>query len=216
MKFLVVAAFEPELVRFRQLAADKSAASIAIEAIGVGVVDAAIGMTRCIARHAPTHALLLGTCGGFGVATGEVVTATSVRLVAGELSEIPPPLRVEEKLDVALHDTLVAAGARSVHVANTVGITVDDEEAALVAAATHADVEHLEAFAFARACAAHDIAGAIALGVANAVGSRGRAEWKANHVAMSARAAEVAYAAIAARERSEQGAHAPRTTTKAR
>ncbi len=182
MKFLVVAAFEPELVRFRELAGTAGLAGLAIEAIGVGVVDAAIGMTRCIARHAPTHALLLGTCGAFpgrGLSIGDVVSGRIARIACEKGAELPPPMRAEEEL------TLVP-GIKSVQITNTVGITVEDR-------AADADVEHLEAFAVARACAAHQVPCAIVLGVANMVGASGRSEWRANHVEASARAADAAF-----------------------
>ena len=61
-----------------------------------------------------------------------------------------------------------------------------------------ADVEHLEAFAFARACATARVPCARALGVANVVGSKGRAEWLAGHVGASEEAADVAWRALAA------------------
>jgi nucleoside phosphorylase len=196
MKFLVVAAFDPELVRFRELAGALAwrRHPWAVEVLGVGVVDAAVEMTRCIASHAPSHALLLGTCGSLRAAaapTGAVVCASRARLTAEAGAELPPQMRTEQALDPALHAALVAAGARSVVVANTVGVTTDDLAAARLAES--ADVEHLEAFAFARACTAHGIAGGVVLGVANAVGSRGRAEWRANHLAASARAADLAW-----------------------
>jgi len=193
VKFLVVAAFEPELVRFRELVRDKSAPPLVIEAIGVGVVDAAIGMTRCIARQAPTHAVLLGTCGAFegrSLAIGDVVSGRTAQLACESVAELPPQLAAREELDVDLHDALVAAGAKSVQITNSVGITVRD------VAPPDADVEHLESFAFARACAAHSVRAAIALGVANRVGSSGLAEWRQHHVEASLRAAEIAWAAI--------------------
>ena len=194
MKFLVVAAFDPELLRFRELATEE----LAVETIGVGLVDAAAGMTRCVTRHAPTHAVLLGTCGGLRVATGEVVCAARARLVVDAGAELPPPmLRVAEvDLDRALHDAFAAAGAKSVQIANTVGVTIDDAVAARLAA--ESDVEHLEAYAVARVCAQAGVAAGAVLGVANAVGSRGREEWRANHVEAAARAAELAFRAIAA------------------
>jgi nucleoside phosphorylase len=224
MKFLVVAAFEPELTEFRELARADKMTELAIEAIGVGLVEAAIGMTRCIARHAPTHALLLGTCGVLPpdpttelarLAILDVVTARTTFLVERAFVESghPPAMPDRAELDGDLHDALVTAGARSVHVANTLGITVDDGLALLVSMwtascaieahegresplAERPGVEHLEAFAFARACAAHGVAGTVALGVANVVGSHGREEWRQNHEAASSRAAKVAHEAI--------------------
>lgn len=198
MKLLVVAAWEPELEHLRSLLAapleaSSGAPDVVLATIGVGVVEAAVGMMRCIHQHRPDLALLVGTAGAFGTATiGQVVVGASVHLLEASLLEgkasLPPPMPSDAVLDVAVHDALVAAGGRSVQIANTIGITVDDELAERLASRGD-HVEHLEAFGFARACAAEGLRGGIALGVANAVGARGRAEWLANHVSASASAA---------------------------
>lgn len=203
MKFLVVAAWEPELAAFRARAGTIAAADIVIETLGVGLVEAAIAMTRCIERHRPAAALLLGTCGAFTLPVGTVVTASKVHLASGGITDgaaaLPAPMPATASFDDELHAALAREGAKSVQIANTLGITIDDALASRLAAS--GDVEHLEAFAFARACAA---AGATAipcgavLGVANVVGARGRAEWLANHDTASAKAGDVAYAAMAA------------------
>jgi nucleoside phosphorylase len=206
LKLLVVAAWEPEVARFRErLAASVPQLEVVVDTLGVGLVEAAVAMTRCIAQHRPDAALLLGTCGAFerargAVAIGVVVSGAHVRLadasVADGAAALPGPMPVEATFDARLHDALVGAGAQSVHIANTVGITTDDALAARLA--RFGDVEHLEAFAFARACVAAGVPCGAALGVANVVGGRGRAEWLANHVSASAKAADVAYDALAA------------------
>jgi nucleoside phosphorylase len=218
LKLLVVAAWEPELTRFRERSGVPAGAVVVHEelgveivacALGVGVVEAAIAMTQHIATHRPTAALLLGTCGAFGpsLRPGSVATGARVRLVDSAVVEgkaaLPEPLPAEATFDADLHDALVAAGAKSVHIANAVGITTDDELAARLAgsgstAGAPPDVEHLEVFGFARACAAAGLPCAVALGVANGVGARGRAEWLANHVRSSADAADLACDALAA------------------
>jgi nucleoside phosphorylase len=209
LKLLVVAAWEPELVRFRERFAAGGAPAgleLSLATVGVGVVEAAVGMTQCIARHEPDLALLLGTAGVLprsgAPPLGGVVAASRVRLVdAGTLdgtAELPGPMPAAAVLDVGVHDALVRAGARSVQIANTVGITVDDALASRIAGAGTDDVEHLEAFGFARACASVAVPCGIVLGIANVVGARGRAEWLANHTSASASAADVAYEALAA------------------
>ena len=205
-KLLVVAAWEPELARFRsQIAASPPAdLAVVLETLGVGLVESAIAMTLCIVRHRPTAALLLGTCGTFGasVAVGSVITGASARLVDAAVTErtsaLPPSMPALAAFDPALHDALASAGAKSVQIANTVGITTDDALAATLARASDADVEHLEAFAFARACAASGVPCGVVLGVANVVGASGRAEWVANHVSASDQAADVALGALPA------------------
>jgi nucleoside phosphorylase len=210
LKLLVVAAWEPELSRYREwLAQLPLGIELVLDTLGVGLVEASIAMTRCVAREEPTAALLLGTCGAFGtaLAVGSVVSGAGVRLVDASvidgMAALPGPMPVEALFDRGLHDALVGAGARSVQIANTVGITTDDGLAARLprageASAAAADVEHLEAFAFARACAVAGIPCATALGVANVVGSTGRAEWLAGHARASQEAADVAWRALGA------------------
>ena len=206
MRLLVVAAWEPELVRFRERMREVrvSGVDVVSEAIGVGLVESGMGMTRCVVRHAPDLALLIGTAGALprakgAVAIGDVVAGATVRIVdAGILdgrAALPAPMPKAADLDAAVLDALVRSGAKSVQIANTVGITVDDALAAALGAGVH-HVEHLEGFAFARACAAAGVRCGIVLGIANTVGSRGRAEWLANHVQASAAAADVALAAL--------------------
>ena len=224
MKLLVVAAWEPELTRYRErLSALPPGVELTLATLGVGLVEASIAMTRCVVREEPTAALLLGTCGAFGTAlpVGSVVSGARVRLVDASVVEgtaaLPGPMPAEALFDRGLHDALVAAGAKSVQIANTVGITTDDALAARLVragdgAGSVADVEHLEAFAFARACAVAGIPCATALGIANVVGSKGRAEWLAGHVAASREAADVAWRALGAIMTSLATA---RTTTRA-
>lgn len=199
---LVTAAWMPELQRFQELltARDEGGTQdVSLEAIGIGLADAAIGLTRCIMTRRPTHVLALGTAGAAsrsGIAIGEVIVGQSVRLVdpAAVEGRAALPYAAEAAFDPAMVDALFAAGARPSAIANTLGITTDDALGAKLGVL--APVEHLEAYAVARTCQALGVPCAIALGIANMVGSKGRDEWKANHVAASARAAEVAFAAL--------------------
>jgi nucleoside phosphorylase len=219
MNLLVVAAFEPELTVFRALAKD-AGLEVTVAAIGVGLVEASIGATRAIALHTPSHALLLGTCGAFApdaaatnaraLAIGDVVTAAEARLVdsASVASHAALPAPVPTVCELALHDVATAAGARFVEVANPLGITTDDALAAKLHAAlgseSPAAVEHLEAFAFGRACTLRGVVAGVVLGVANFVGSKGREQWRAHHVDASAKAARVAVDALTAMVRDGQ------------
>lgn len=216
LKLLVVAAWEPELTRFRErsgvahdgpYAPAKLGVEVVVATLGVGLVEAAIAMTRCVAAHRPSAALLLGTCGVFGAGArpAAVVAGSRVRLVDAAALDgkaaLPAPLPAEATFDVDLHAALLEAGAKSVQIANTVGITTDDDLAARLARGAFSDgslpdVEHLEAFGFARACVAAGLPCGAVLGVANVVGSKGRAEWLAAHVRSSADAADVAWNAL--------------------
>lgn len=197
---LVAAAWEPELERFRALARKDLEISVRVDTVGIGLVDATLGMARCVARHSPAEVMLIGTCGAApdeGLAIGEVVVARSVRLVDPAVVEgraAMPYAADAVPLDEAMIDQVLAAGAREATIVNPLGITTDDALAAKLAAL--GKVEHLEAYGVARACQTASIRCAIVLGVANIVGAKGRDEWRANHVAASARAGEVAYEAI--------------------
>ena len=85
--------------------------------------------------------------------------------------------------------------------ATTLSITTDDDVARRLAESTGAEVEHLEAFAVARACALAGVAFTTVLGIANLVGASGRAQWRENHE----RAAAAACATIG----SPRGAPSP-------
>ena len=196
-KWLVVGAWEPELTRFRELALEggglNGSSLYVVEAVGIGLVDSAIGMTRCIERHRPTDVVFLGTCGSFGKhAIGDVVSGRSIVLVDraiddGQAVKLSP-------LTIDLEPSLLALDLPRVVVANTIGVTVNDELAARLAA--RCDVEHLEAFAVARAANIAKVRCTIMLGIANMVGKNGSADWKTNHERVSAIVADAAIRAF--------------------
>lgn len=194
---VVVAAWEPELERFRDLAKDESGLRLSIEPVGIGPVDAAVGTTCSILRHAAENVVLLGTCGAFpesGLVAGDVVVGTEVAFVEPAVVEeraAMPYAASALALDGAMLAYARSEGARPVAIANTAAITIDDALASRLA--SQGQVEHLEAYGVAQACARASIGCTVILGVANAVGARGREEWRANHVMASARAAEIAW-----------------------
>lgn len=203
-RILVVAAWEPELERFRSLArgqmADEVGLDVGIEPIGIGPVDSAAHVTRCILQQRPGLVVLLGTCGaapGSGIHIGDAIAGASVRLVdpcviAGRAAM--PYAKEEVGLDDAIQAAVVACGGRAATIANTLGVTADDALAAELAPL--GEVEHLEAYGVARACQLASVRCAVVLGVANLVGARGHEGWRANHVEASARAAELAHRAL--------------------
>lgn len=210
MIVLVVAAWEPELERFRALA--PLAAEVTSRGVGVGPVAAALGTQRALAELEPDIVVLLGTCGAAGgaFAPGDVIVATSTVLVdpaALEGRAALPYAQGPLPLDPGLVAAFAAAGAKPAAIANPLGITTDDALGARIGGA--APIEHLEAFGFASACALHRARAAIVLGVANVVGSQGREQWRTNHIALSARAAEIAHAALSGLVRSPTTGRSP-------
>ena len=105
-------------------------------------------------------------------------------------------------LDRSLRDAFVASGARACTIANTLAVTTDDALARTLASA--GDVEHLEAYAVARACRLrHRLSRAPSCsGSRTPSAATGRDEWRANHVPASAKVAELAAAALAKLETS--------------
>lgn len=196
MKLLCLAAWEPELTRFRELAPSW----IAMEPVGIGVVEAAAATAELVALRRPDLVVFMGTCGSMrpDLARFDVVFAERVRLVdlggGVALHAVDQELPVEGDLRAAL----AAAGAAPARVANTIGVTTTDALAARVA--EHGDVEHLEAFGVARACARAGVTCAILLAVANEVGARGRDQWKESHVEASARVGEATLRFVSALE----------------
>lgn len=191
---LILAAFAPELAPLAVALGDSMSASIggrSIEAriAGIGLAAAAVGAAGHLGELMPRAALLVGTCGaypGSGLAIGDVVVARRLLLVdpaaiAGA-AQFPEPMTIAAPVHDALTEAFAALGARSCSVGTTLAITVDDAGATRIAEATGAEVEHLEAQGVAMACAARAVPFAAILVVANVVGSRGRAEWRENHV----------------------------------
>ncbi|HXX68634.1 MAG TPA: hypothetical protein VEK07_15710 [Polyangiaceae bacterium] len=199
---LLAAAFAPELAALDASfggATEGHVAGlrVAARAVGVGLVAAAAGAARHIDRARPRAVVLLGTCGAYAssnLALGEVIVSRVVRLVepmvfAGSM-QFPDPMRTRIACQDRLCEALARCGARPADVATTLGITVDDDAAEIVARSSAAHVEHLEAFAVALACDAANVPFAAVLGVANRVGSRGRQEWREHHQRASAGAVE--------------------------
>src|SRR3954471_19141214 len=81
---LVLSAWEPEIAPLRRLARAIDPARLALETVGVGAVDAAIGAAAAIAAARPAQVIFVGTAGAFprGRATAAIGTAA----IAGELS----------------------------------------------------------------------------------------------------------------------------------
>lgn len=187
---VLLAAFAPEL--------EAAPRALPRALVGVGLVSSALGAARLLADRKPSAAILLGTCGayaGSGLSIGDVVVAERTCLAdAGQAESraaILLPMREPVELDRALREKL-GAGARLVSVATTLAVTTDDALAESLARSSGCAVEHLEAYAVARAFADAAVPLAIVLGVANDVGSRGREQWAANH--RSAAAAAVRHA----------------------
>jgi nucleoside phosphorylase len=214
---LLVAAFVPELAALRAsfgegMSARIDAVDVAARVVGIGLPMAAAGTAMQLAELRPRAVVALGTCGVYPndslagaaagadasppLAIGEVVVARRIRLVDASVvagvAQIPEPMSSVIEADAALADGLERAGARRADVATTLAITVDDATARRMALTASVQVEHLEAFGMAAACAAQGVPFGAALGIANFVGARARDEWRVHHRQAAAAAADVA------------------------
>ncbi|MFO0660123.1 MAG: hypothetical protein U0165_09875 [Polyangiaceae bacterium] len=197
----VVAAFEPEIIALRDgamLAHEQ--VRLTICPVGVGLVESALGTAALLASHRPDLVVFCGTCGalpGSSLEVGDVVVSSQAKLVdsgsplgVSALPEIVPAVwsapTLQQAPAYALRDALLASGAKPAVVATTLGITIDDHLARSLRETSSADAEHLEAFAVMRACDRASVASLLVLGVANPVGSSGRATWLASHRRVSA------------------------------
>lgn len=110
-----------------------------------------------------------------GLAPLDVVVAERVVLAA------PSGALVDAMPQSVEADAIPTVSGRRVLVATTLAMTTDDGIAQSLERSTGAHVEHLEAFAVARACAEAGVRFSAVFGVANVVGARGRDEWQKNH-----------------------------------
>jgi nucleoside phosphorylase len=196
---LIVAAFAPELVAFQALLGPAMQAQVgglmvSARPVGIGLVSAATGTAARLAMSQPRAVVLVGTCGsypGTQLAIGDVIVGRSILLVEpavvdGEAA-FPEPMSGKVEAHAAMSAAIGASGGRSLDIGTTLAVTTSDALAKRLGRDGRdgrdgtVSVEHLEAFAVATACAARSIPFAVVLGVANAVGSMGREQWRANH-----------------------------------
>jgi nucleoside phosphorylase len=168
---------------------------VLIGVTGVGPIDAAIGTVRAIEMYAPDAVVFLGTCGAHresGLAIGDIVRATTIRLGSGDIARgemriptlLPSELTCDGALALAVVEPLEVPVAEA-RVSCTLGVTESDELARTLAAFDGSQVENLEAFAVAHA--ARPLPVAVILGVTNFVGAGGGRDWLANYRALMAR-----------------------------
>lgn len=202
---LVVGAFAPELAPFREALGDAMRARLGgvrveARAAGIGVAAASVGAAMHLGEVRPRAVVAVGTCGAYAaagdggwsigeVAVGRRATLVDAAAIAGG-AQFPEPMSLVAEASAPMAAAIArASGLREAYVATLLAITVDDAQAARVAGATGAHVEHMESFGIAAACAARGVPWCAVLGVANVVGSRARAEWRLHHREAAARAA---------------------------
>jgi nucleoside phosphorylase len=210
---LILSAWEPEVAPLRRLLRGAPVAGVALEPVGVGPVDAAIGAAQAIARLGPRRVIFVGTAGVYPGAAARALPIGAAA-VAGELRLVstatlrgdayaPAPLvsAVEPAAAVRAALARAATGDDSAPVSVVACPLAITRTAALARriAATGVALENLEAFAVARAATAAGVAFGAVLGVSNVVGPKAHAEWRANHLRASRAACRVVWTLLARR-----------------
>lgn len=207
---LVVAAHPPELGGLTSLLGESLGArvggvDVVARAVGIGLAAAAAGAGKAIRSSTPRCVVLVGTCGVYrrsdrDLGVGAVVRATRIHLASTAVVEgrgaFPAPMTVTAEPDDVL-SVAVGGGAIPVEIATTLAITTDDDLARRISESLGCEVEHLEAFGVAAACAAEGVPLAAVLGVANRVGSQARDEWARHHESAGKAATDVVAAWLA-------------------
>lgn len=169
--------------------------------LGVGPVTAGSAAARWLATEKPDAVLLIGTAGAYagGPEIGTLVAAGALGLgdsaAAIGLAYVPrAPGELAANLAI-----LAESGLPVARVLTLAAITTDPTLAALHAA--NWEVEHMEAYAVALACAAAGVPFAAILGITNRVGPEAHAQWRANRERVQRAVQNVAARVLAAQAR---------------
>jgi nucleoside phosphorylase len=195
---LIVSAHLPELSGIRSMLGDRleaevGGASVAASAVGIGIAAAAAGTAFELDRRSPRAVVFLGTGGAYAgrnLTIGQVVVGRRIHMVsaavASKAGAFPEVMPVVLEAAPNLRRSVSGGVLHEADIATTLAITTDDAVAANLSRSVEADVEHLEAFGVATACARRGVDLAVVLGVANVVGSQAREQWRAYHEAAGA------------------------------
>lgn len=212
-----MSAWAPELARLKSAGArlGPGRRRVVLAAVGVGLVEAAVGASRLIAAHRPRAVLLIGTAGvypghrrelavGSAVAVEETVLLPTAR--PGSHAFLPAFVPDRQRSSTGLLGHIVrATHLPTAHVACPVAISASVRMARAAARHSGCALENLEAFAVARAAVAAHVPFAAILGVANVVGPDGHDEWKRNAGRAAAAACEAAFAFLTGECREHRG-----------
>jgi purine-nucleoside phosphorylase len=211
---IVLGAWEPEVAPLRRMLAAHDARTarqgVVIDVVGVGAIDAATRAARMVAGANARRVIFVGTAGAYAGArrappVGAAAVGRELRLVSTAALRgdgyTPAPLVTRALPAPALVRALRARAPAlpALVVACPLAITRTLGLGRRIAAATGAALENLEAFAVARAAAAAGAQFAAVLGVANGVGPRAHAEWRAHHEEASRTACAVVYRLLTGR-----------------
>lgn len=190
---LVLAAYAPELSGMRRLLGEElygnvSGVVVSCKSVGVGLPNSTAGTTLRLLQLRPRAVVLVGTAGVYPGATpnvGDAVVGRRVVLVdpteVERRSAMPEPMGRSLECNPMISLGLSGGKPLGCDIANTLGVTTDDNLATRIHQTVGCGLENLEAFGIANACALQNVPFACVLGVSNRVGSTGRDEWRAYH-----------------------------------
>jgi nucleoside phosphorylase len=188
-KILVVAAWPPELKQLRGKLRTSPyrewRGRVESAAVGVGLIESAIGTTALLARFKPDMLVLIGTAGVFDCANVEILEAAAVSTTVigspekDDVAQLPAPMPRESmtsrRLTSAMSKTL---GLKTTRVVCPLAITRTVQRAEALMKVTGASLENLEVFAVAQAAKRAKVPFVAVLGVANTVGPKGAHQWR--------------------------------------
>jgi nucleoside phosphorylase len=205
-RWLVLSAWDLELVELRRLLKLSKSSTVTTACAGVGLVEAAMGAALLIARNKPDAVLFLGTAGLYkgrvpGVDLGGVVAARELRLwsanVASGRAYFPAPLPATLQPTAGLLGLAERLGLPLASVACPLGISTQAVRSSRVPRKDAPDVENLEAFAVGRAATRLGLPFMAILGISNRVGAAAHAQWKKHAQTAAAAACRTAYTLMA-------------------
>jgi len=190
----------------RRLLRHRLASTVVVaRAVGVGLVEAAIGATAAIAQVKPDAVMFVGTAGIYpgrrpdlalaGVVAARCLVLSADGVAAGD-AYLPSALPATQETSVALRRIAAATGLLMADVACPLAIALRPATAGRGGRSSLCDVENLEAFAVARAAMTAGVPFAAVLGISNVVGPSAHAAWKRNATRAAAAACRAACAAI--------------------
>jgi futalosine hydrolase len=177
-RLLVVSAFAPEQAALL----DFAAAELDVREVGIGLVEAAMTTQSLLCAASFSGVVFVGTAGSLGALPLGALCIASACVLVAQAGELPAAMPQRAPCDPVWLARAKTHGFTAASVATTLAIGVTAADAAKLAAY---ELEHLEAFAVARAAERAGLPFAALLGVANRVGPDGRREWRENHRAVS-------------------------------
>lgn len=159
---------------------------LVIAAVGVGYLEAAIGLEKLLVKYPETTGVLFtGSAGVYpgvsSVTIGELVVCKDTMLCDGTA-----------ELGLGLYATIMEKGPyfsslpmtqslKSARVATLLALTKDNQLATTIQRNSEAELENMELFGIAQVCEQRSLPWNALVGITNTVGEEGHVQWKQNY-----------------------------------